>query len=164
MQAAAHPGLGGDGGGADRVHQEVAVALHHRHHRLELVEDPALVLVEQADADGRRPVVGARRPRRADHLQRPLQERHGLELQRREEVVDEAPEVPPEPGIALELRPVGQLVGGHPEAEVPGDEAETTLRDDDTSWALTGSISYCPSTRWEMKPSTPPSCAPRADP
>ena len=45
--------------------------------------------------------------------------------------MDEAPEVPPEPGIALELRPVGQLVGGHPEAEVPGDEAETPLRDDD---------------------------------
>ena len=131
-QHAAEPLGRRDAVGAGPVHGHVAVALEQAHQPADLLEH--LGLLGRGEQGGQAAVVervAAGRGGVGDPAQRRAASRFGSGSTQPRRLLDEAEEVRPQPRHAGELRPVGDLVEGQPQPELPGREGEALLEGED---------------------------------
>ena len=116
-----------DAVGRGPIHRHVAVPLQERHQAADLVQDGALLVrgeqVHEAAVVDRPPPVASGGHRALQRIEQVV----GIGVDEIDGLADQPEEVLSHPRDARELRPVGALVEGDPEPELPGREAEALL-------------------------------------
>ena len=131
VEHVAEPPGARDAVGGGPVHGDVAVALEHAHQALHLLEDGVLLGPGQQGDQASLVEGAAAGPELLDGPPEGHQEQLGVGVERAQAVVDQRQEVGPQPGHAGELGPVGDLVEGQPQAELPGREGVALLEGQD---------------------------------